>query len=114
MFYDNVQFVNVYFDVFVVSKDLIYLYVVWDVFDYFICDMIYFEGGIYLVEDVDSVEIISFIKKKEGLFYIWILQEVSFIVIFMFISYLEFFLLYFCFFCLFDYIFVVVYLILVF
>lgn len=103
MLYDNAQLVNVYLDAFAVSKDLTYSYVARDVLDYLIRDMTHPEGGIYSAEDADSAETTSSTKKKEGLFYIWTLQEVSLTVIFMFISYSEFSSLYFCLFCSSDY-----------
>lgn len=59
-----------------------YFYVARDVFDYLRRDMIVFEGGIYLVEDVDSFEFEGVKRKKEGVFYIWINDEVFFFKIF--------------------------------
>ncbi|XP_024370757.1 uncharacterized protein [Physcomitrium patens] len=77
MLYDNAQLVNVYLDAFAVSKDLTYSYVARDVLDYLIRDMTHPEGGIYSAEDADSAETTSSTKKKEGLFYIWTLQEIE-------------------------------------
>jgi len=79
MLYDQAQLVNVYLDAFAAVKDHTYSYVARDVLDYLIRDMSHPVGGIYSAEDADSAETNSSTKKKEGLFYIWTLQEVSFV-----------------------------------
>jgi hypothetical protein len=78
MLYDQAQLVNVYLDAFAAVKDNTYSYVARDVLDYLIRDMTHPEGGIYSAEDADSAETTSSTRKKEGLFYIWTLQEVKF------------------------------------
>lgn len=79
MLYDQAQLVNVYLDAFAAVKDLTYSSVARDVLDYLIRDMTHPEGGIYSAEDADSAETTSSTRKREGLFYIWTLQEVSFV-----------------------------------
>lgn len=82
MLYDQAQLVNVYLDAFAAVKDHTYSFVARDVLDYLIRDMTHPEGGIYSAEDADSAETTSSTRKKEGLFYIWTLQEVRFIMTF--------------------------------
>ena len=77
MLYDQAQLVNVYLDAFAVTKDVTYSYVARDTLDYLIRDMMDPDGGIYSAEDADSAESLNSHQKKEGLFYVWTLQEVS-------------------------------------
>jgi len=77
MLYDQAQLVNVYLDAFAAVKDLTYSSVARDVLDYLIRDMTHPEGGIYSAEDADSAETTSSTRKREGLFYIWTLQEIE-------------------------------------
>ena len=79
MLYDQAQLVNVYLDAYTATKDITYSYVARDVLDYLIRDMTHPEGGIYSAEDADSAETANSSRKKEGLFYIWTLQEVSYL-----------------------------------
>jgi len=78
MQYDQAQLVNVYLDAFAAMNVYSYSYVTRDVLDYLIRDLTHPKRGIYSAEDADSAESTSSTKKKEGLFYIWTLQEVSF------------------------------------
>lgn len=77
MLYDQAQLVNVYLDAYTATKDITYSHVARDVLDYLIRDMTHPEGGIYSAEDADSAETANSSRKREGLFYIWTLQEVS-------------------------------------
>ncbi|KAL3647965.1 hypothetical protein CASFOL_008933 [Castilleja foliolosa] len=77
MLYDQGQLVNVYLDVFSITKDVLYSSVARDVLDYLRRDMIGPDGEIYSAEDADSAEFEGAVRKKEGAFYVWISQEID-------------------------------------
>ena len=77
MLYDQGQLVNVYLDVFSITKDVFYASIARDVLDYLRRDMIGPEGEIYSAEDADSAEPEDGTRKKEEAFYIWSSKEVS-------------------------------------
>ncbi|GFQ03340.1 spermatogenesis-associated protein 20 [Phtheirospermum japonicum] len=77
MLYDQGQLVNVYLDVFSITKDVIYSGVARDVLDYLRRDMIGPDGEIYSAEDADSAEFEGAVRKKEGAFYVWTSKEVD-------------------------------------
>jgi hypothetical protein len=78
MLYDQGQLVNVYLDAFSITNDVFYSSLSRDILDYLRRDMIGPEGEIFSAEDADSAEREDAKKKKEGAFYIWTSQEVSY------------------------------------
>ena len=70
MLYDNAQLVQLYLDVYVISRDLCHADVVRDILEYILRDMTHPEGGFYSAEDADS-------EGHEGKFYCWTLAELS-------------------------------------
>ncbi|KAK6164754.1 hypothetical protein DH2020_001618 [Rehmannia glutinosa] len=77
MLYDQGQLVNVYLDVFSITKDVIYSSVSRDILDYLRRDMIGPNGEIFSAEDADSAEFEGASRKKEGAFYVWTSQEIE-------------------------------------
>ncbi|KAL6505018.1 hypothetical protein OROGR_024835 [Orobanche gracilis] len=77
MLYDQGQLVNVYLDVFSITRDVIHSSVSRDILDYLRREMIGPSGEIYSAEDADSAESEGARKKKEGAFYVWSSQEVG-------------------------------------
>lgn len=76
MLYDQGQLVNVYLDVFSVTKDVFYSSTSRDILDYLRREMIGPSGEIFSAEDADSAEFEGASRKKEGAFYVWTSQEV--------------------------------------
>lgn len=77
MLYDQGQLVNVYLDVFSLTKDVFYSSMSRDVLDYLRREMIGSNGEIFSAEDADSAEFEGASRKKEGAFYVWTSQEVN-------------------------------------
>lgn len=76
MLYDQGQLVNVYLDVFSLTKDVFYSSMSRDILDYLRREMIGSSGEIFSAEDADSAEFEGASRKKEGAFYVWTSQEV--------------------------------------
>ncbi|KAH6813974.1 catalytics protein [Perilla frutescens var. frutescens] len=77
MLYDQGQLVNVYLDVFAITKDVLYSRTSRDILDYLRRDMIGPSGEIFSAEDADSAEFEGASRKKEGAFYVWTSQEID-------------------------------------
>ncbi|CAA0828176.1 catalytics [Striga hermonthica] len=77
MLYDQGQLVNVYLDVFAITKDVLYSSMARGILDYLRREMIGPSGEIFSAEDADSAEFEGASRKKEGAFYIWTSKEVD-------------------------------------
>lgn len=75
MLYDQGQLVNVYLDVFSLTKDVFYSSLSRDILDYLRREMMGPSGEIFSAEDADSAEFEG-ASRKEGAFYVWTSQEV--------------------------------------
>ncbi|KAH7446598.1 hypothetical protein KP509_01G063800 [Ceratopteris richardii] len=77
MLYDQGQLVNAYLDALCITKSQFYAQIARYVLDYLKRDMLDPDGGIYSVEDADSLEKEGHSRKKEGTFYVWTSQEIE-------------------------------------
>ncbi|KAH6755804.1 catalytics protein [Perilla frutescens var. hirtella] len=77
MLYDQGQLVNVYLDVFAITKDVLYSRTSRDILDYLWRDIIGPSGEIFSADDADSAKFEGTSRKKEGAFYVWTSQEID-------------------------------------